>query len=48
MGWSAAFTQVGYNTRTKEASMKLHTIGIDLGKAVLRLVGLEAGNVQSV
>ena len=26
--------------------MKLHTIGFDLGKTVLRLVGLKAGNVQ--
>ena len=40
MGWSAALTQVGYERLTKEASMELQTIGIDLGKTVFHLVGL--------
>src|ERR1700675_3470052 len=40
MGWSAAFRQPGYKRRTEEAPMELHTIGIDLGKTVFHLVGL--------
>jgi hypothetical protein len=40
MVWSAAFTQVGYKRRTEEASHGLHAIGIDLGKTVFHLVGL--------
>jgi len=32
--------QVGYKERTEEASHGIHTVGIDLGKTVLHLVGL--------
>src|SRR5215470_6012974 len=42
MGWSAAFTQpaAGYKDERRRRSMELHTIGIDLGKTVFHLVGL--------
>src|ERR1017187_9346916 len=41
MGWSAAFTQVGYIRGVRRRRpMELHTIGIDLGKTVFHLVGL--------
>jgi transposase len=44
MGWSAAFTpeQLGYKKGTKSHFMELHTIGIDLGKTVFHLVGLDS------
>jgi hypothetical protein len=48
MGWSAAFSQpaldiqpaAGYKDERRRRSMELHTIGIDLGKTVFHLVGL--------
>jgi transposase len=42
MGWSALFLnqQLRYKERTEEASMELHTLGIDLGKTVFHAVGL--------
>src|SRR5213080_3088203 len=42
MGWSAAFTQsqLGYKDERRWRPMELHTIGIDLGKTVFHLVGL--------
>src|SRR5215471_7325420 len=45
MGWSAAFTQpaAGYKDERRRRSMELHTIGIDLGKTVFHLVGLNPG-----
>src|SRR5262249_41130680 len=45
MGWSAAFTQpaAGYKDERRMRSMELHTIGIDLGKTVFHLVGLNPG-----
>src|SRR3954470_16363320 len=43
MGWSAAFTpeQLGYKRRQGDYLRELHTIGIDLGKTVFHLVGLD-------
>src|SRR5882762_5826194 len=42
MGWSAAFTQpaAGYKDERRRRLMELHTIGIDLGKTVFHLVGV--------
>src|SRR3979490_85498 len=42
MGWSAASArqQWGYNCEDRRHPMELHTIGIDLGKTVFHLVGL--------
>src|SRR5271154_5993161 len=42
MGWSAASTplHLGYKRCTEEVPMEIHTIGIDLGKTVFHLVGL--------
>src|SRR6202045_5207414 len=42
MGWSAAFTQpaAGYKDERRRRPMELHTIGIDLGKTLFHLVGL--------
>jgi transposase len=42
MGWSAALArqQWGYNGEDRRHPMELHTIGIDLGKTVFHLVGL--------
>src|ERR1700676_1216905 len=48
MGWSAAFTpeQQGVEDERRRHSMKIHTIGIDLGKTKFHLVGLnERGEV---
>src|SRR4051794_8703188 len=44
MGWSAAFTpeQLGYEEDKGDHFMELHTIGIDLGKTVFHLVGLDS------
>jgi transposase len=44
MGWSAAFTpeQPGYKKRQGNYLIELHTIGIDLGKTVFPLVGLDS------
>jgi hypothetical protein len=43
MGWSAAFTpeQLGYKRRQGDYLLELHTMGIDLGKTVFHLVGLD-------
>jgi transposase len=42
MGWSAASTPIylGYKRCTEEVPMQIHTIGVDLGKTVFHLVGL--------
>src|ERR1700738_2477027 len=42
MGWSAAFTQpaAGIKDERRRHSMELTTIGIDLGKTVFHLVGV--------
>jgi hypothetical protein len=42
MGWSAALArqQWGYKVKTGGIPWNLHTIGIDLGKTVFHLVGL--------
>jgi hypothetical protein len=42
MGWSAALArrQWGYNGEDRRHPMELHAIGIDLGKTVFHLVGL--------
>jgi transposase len=42
MGWSAASTRLhlGYKRCTEEVLMQIHTIGVDLGKTVFHLVGL--------
>jgi hypothetical protein len=42
MGWSAAYNPitVGYKKCTEGTLMQLHTLGIDLGKTVFHLVGL--------
>jgi transposase len=42
MGWSAASTplHLGYKRCTEEVPMQIHTIGVDLGKTVFHLVGL--------
>src|SRR5258707_11853654 len=41
MGWSAAFDEpVGPYKRRRRSPMELHPIGIDLGKTVFHLVGL--------
>jgi transposase len=48
MGWSAAFTpeQQGVEDERRRHSMKIHTIGIDLGKTKFHVVGLnERGEV---
>jgi transposase len=48
MGWSAAFTpeQQGVEDERRRHSMKIHTIGIDLGKTKFHIVGLnERGEV---
>src|ERR1700682_1576588 len=49
MGWSAAFTpeQQGVEDERRRHSMKIHTIGIDLGKTKFHIVGLnEHGEVE--
>jgi transposase len=48
MGWSAAFTpeQQGVEDERRRHSMKIHTIGVDLGKTKFHIVGLnERGEV---
>jgi len=47
MGWSAAFTpEQGVEDELRRHSMKIHTIGIDLGKTKFHVVGLnERGEV---
>jgi transposase len=47
MGWSAAFTpEQGVEDEQRRHSMKIHTIGIDLGKTKFHIVGLnEHGEV---
>jgi transposase len=48
MGWSAAFTpeRQGVEDERRRHSMKIHTIGIDLGKTKFHIVGLnERGEV---
>src|SRR5437763_15337362 len=42
MGWSAAFPgrPLGYKRKRRRRPMEIHTIGIDLGKTVFHIVGL--------
>ncbi len=42
IGWSAASTplHLGYKRCTEEVPMQIHTLGVDLGKTILHLVGL--------
>jgi hypothetical protein len=42
MGWSAAFTLGDIRGVQRRRSMEIHTLGIDLGKMIFHLVGLNA------